>query len=90
MERFGGCWGRVFGVLYIDLGDQRSVVGMFLGCLGVLWRSLEEPWGPLGVSWEVHGHPWRPGNVLGASWGALGVILEVWGDPWVTTGKSKC
>ena len=77
MERFGGCWGRAFGVLCIDLGDQRSAVGMFLGCLGVLGGLLEVPWGPLGVSWEVLGCLGGPGSVLGSSWGAFGVILEV-------------
>ena len=77
-------------MLYIDLGDQRSAVGMLLGCLGVLEGPLEVPWGPLGVSWEVLGRPWNPGSVLGSSWGALGVILEVWGDPWISPGRSEC
>ena len=66
-------------LLDIDLGDQRSVAGMLLGCfgaLGVLEVPLEVPWGPLGASLEVLGRPWRPWErpviVLGGPWGDFG------------------
>ena len=73
MERFGGCWGRAFWLLYIDLGDQRSDVGMLFSdsweSFGGLWRNLGVLWvslgrsmdilGALGMSWE------RPGGPLG-------------------------
>ena len=68
MERFGGCWGRAFGVLYIDLGDQRSAVGMFLGCLGVLGGALEVLGGTLGSFGCLLGDPWASLEALGASW----------------------
>ena len=75
MERFGGCWGRAFGVLYIDLGDQRSAVGMFLGCLGVLGGALEVLGGTLGSFGCLLGGPWASLEALGMSWERPGVPL---------------
>ena len=76
MERFGGCWGRACGLLYIDLGDQRSAVGMLLGCLGVPGDPLGVPGGTLGSFGCLLGGPWASLEGLGASWdrpgGALG------------------
>ena len=89
MERFGGCWGRAFGVLYIDLGDQRSAVGMFLGCLGVLGGALEVLGGTLGSFGCLLGGPWAslgpwecPGSVLGGPWGDFGGLGRSLGESW--------
>ena len=89
MERFGGCWGRAFGVLYIDLGDQRSAVGMFLGCLGVLGGALEVLGGTLGSFGCLLGGPWAslgpwecPGSVLGGPWCDFGGLGRSLGESW--------
>ena len=79
MERFGGCWGRAFGVLYIDFGDQRSVVGSLLGCWGVPEGALEVLGGTLGSFGCLLGGPW-------ASLGALGMSWERPGVPWCDFG----
>ena len=89
MERFGGCWGRAFGVLYIDLGDQRSAVGMFLGCLGVLGGALEVLGGTLGSFGCLLGGPWAslgpwecPGSILGGPWCDFGGLGRSLGESW--------
>ena len=55
-------------MLYIDLGDQRSAVGMFLGCLGVLGGALEVLGGTLGSFGCLLGGPWASLGALGMSW----------------------
>ena len=89
MERFGGCWGRAFGVLHIDLGDQRNAVGMFLGCLGVLGGALEVLGGTLGSFGCLLGGPWAslgpwecPGSVLGGPWCDFGGLGRSLGESW--------
>ena len=89
MERFGGCWGRAFGLLCIDLGDQRSAVGMFLGCLGVLGDALEVLGGTLGSFGCLLGGPWAslgpwecPGSVLGGPWCDFGGLGRSLGESW--------
>ena len=80
------CSGHAFGVLWIDLEDQRRAGGMLLGCLEVLGSPLDVPWGPLGVSWEVLGRPWRPwerpGIVLGGPWGDFGGLGRSLSQSW--------
>ena len=73
-----GCWGHAFGLLYINVKDQGSAVGMLLGCLGGL-ESLEVLGGTLGSFGCLLGGPWvpwrpweRPGIVLGGPWGDFG------------------
>ena len=89
MERFGGCWGRAFGVLCIDLENQRSAVGMFLGCLGVLGGALEVLGGTLGSFGSLLGGPWAslgpwecPGSVLGGPWCDFGGLGRSLGESW--------
>ena len=81
MERFGGCWARAFGVLYIDLGDQRSAVGMLLGSWGILGRPLEVLGGTLGSFGCLLGGPWASLGALGMSWECLeGPWYDFWGS----------
>ena len=80
------CSGHAFGVLWIDLEDQRRAGGMLLGLLEFLGSPLEVPWGPSGVSWEVLGRPWRPwerpGIVLGGPWGDFGGLGRALSQSW--------
>ena len=76
------CSGHVFGVLWIDLEDQRRAGACFWDAWGVLGGPLEVPWGPgcflvgpwasleaLGASWDRPGGPWGEVGGLGRSLG---------------------
>ena len=57
-----------FEVLYIDLGDQQSAVGMLLGCLGVLGGPLEVLGGTLRCFGCLLEGSWASSAALGISW----------------------
>ena len=89
---FGEIWGMLgacfWGALH-RFGDQRSGVGISLGCWGVLGGALEVLGGTLGSFGCLLGGPWAslgpwqcPGSVLGGPWCDFGGLGRSLGESW--------